>query len=100
MSVENIRKIYEEGNLNAALCFVPEAVLGEEERLVIVDWSLASLVRVGRAFPALVDDLLHLLVLYGRVASAQAALSTAPAPKCVGEWNMTRTVNVVFVFCI
>ncbi|KAK4288012.1 hypothetical protein Pmani_030992 [Petrolisthes manimaculis] len=59
------------------------SVLGEEERLVIVDWSLTSMVRVGRAFPALVDDLLHLLVLYGRVASAQAALSTAPAPKCV-----------------
>lgn len=85
MSRENRCEIYEEGNCNAAPCFVPEAVLGEEERLVIVDWSLASLVRVGRAFPALVDDLLHLLVLYGRVASAQAALSTAPAPKCVGE---------------
>lgn len=47
--------------------------------------SLTSLVMIGRAFPALMDDLLHLLVMYGRVAAAQSALSAAPAPKSIGK---------------
>ncbi|XP_071540671.1 integrator complex subunit 2 isoform X2 [Panulirus ornatus] len=59
------------------------SVLGEEERLAIMEASLPSLVHIGRAFPALMDELLHLLVMYGRVASAQSALSAAPAPKSI-----------------
>ncbi|KAG7159541.1 Integrator complex subunit 2-like, partial [Homarus americanus] len=35
------------------------------------------------AFPALTDDLVHLLVMYGRVSTAQSALSAAPAPKSI-----------------
>ncbi|CAL4223863.1 unnamed protein product, partial [Meganyctiphanes norvegica] len=56
------------------------SVLGQEERLLIMECSMSSLVRIGQAFPALVDDLLHLLVMYGRVAAAHSALSSAPSP--------------------
>lgn len=56
------------------------SVLGQDERLLIMECSLSSLVRIGQAFPALVDDLLHLLVMYGRVAAAHSALSSAPSP--------------------
>lgn len=60
-------------------------VLGEEERLSIMESSLPSLVRIGRAFPSLIDDLLHLLVMYGRVGAAHSALSTAPSPHSIGK---------------
>lgn len=60
-------------------------VLGEEERLSIMEASLPSLVRIGRAFPSLIDDLLHLLVMYGRVGAAHSALSTAPSPHSIGK---------------
>lgn len=59
------------------------SVLGEEERLSIMEASLPSLVRIGRAFPSLIDDLLHLLVMYGRVGAAHSALSTAPSPHSI-----------------
>ncbi|XP_042238876.1 integrator complex subunit 2-like isoform X2 [Homarus americanus] len=59
------------------------SVLGEEERIMIMEASLPSLVGIGRAFPALTDDLVHLLVMYGRVSTAQSALSAAPAPKSI-----------------
>ncbi|XP_053643818.1 integrator complex subunit 2 isoform X2 [Cherax quadricarinatus] len=59
------------------------SVLGEEERLLIMEASLPSLVGIGKAFPALIDDLVHLLVMYGQVATAQSALSAAPAPKSI-----------------
>ncbi|XP_042876307.1 integrator complex subunit 2-like isoform X2 [Penaeus japonicus] len=59
------------------------SVLGEEERLSIMESSLPSLVRIGRAFPSLIDDLLHLLVMYGRVGAAHSALSTAPSPHSI-----------------
>lgn len=57
------------------------SVLSKNKRLTIIKESLPSLVAIGRAFPALTDDLLHLMVMYGRVASAQSSLLSAPAPK-------------------
>ncbi|XP_045601514.2 integrator complex subunit 2 isoform X1 [Procambarus clarkii] len=64
------------------------SVLGEEERLLIMEASLPSLVGIGKAFPALIEDLIHLLVMYGRVATAQSALSAAPAPKSIAFLDM------------
>ncbi|XP_068239156.1 integrator complex subunit 2 isoform X2 [Palaemon carinicauda] len=73
------------------------SVLGEKGRLHIMEASLPSLVNIGRAFPALVDDLLHLLVMYGRVAAAQSALSAAPAPRSIAFMEkplITENMNI------
>ncbi|XP_063858155.1 integrator complex subunit 2-like isoform X1 [Scylla paramamosain] len=59
------------------------SVLSKNKRLKIIKESLPSLVAIGRAFPALTDDLLHLMVMYGRVAAAQSGLLAAPAPKSI-----------------
>lgn len=64
---------------------LPHTVLSKNKRLTIVKESLPSLVAIGRAFPALTDDLLHLIVMYGRVAAAQSGLLSAPAPKSIGK---------------
>ena len=60
--------------------------MGQDERLVIMEASLDSMVRIGQAFPALQDDLVHLLVTYGRIATAQSALVSAPTPKTLGKY--------------
>ncbi|XP_076045426.1 integrator complex subunit 2 [Oratosquilla oratoria] len=60
------------------------SVVGEEERIQLMCLSLKSLVYIGRAFPTLLDDLLHLLVSFGRVGAAQAGLSSAPSPISIG----------------
>jgi len=69
------------------------SVLGQEERLLIMECSMSSLVRIGQAFPALVDDLLHLLVMYGRVAAAHSALSSAPSPHSLAFMEVGESIN-------
>lgn len=73
-------------------------VLSKHKRLTIIKESLPSLVGIGRAFPALTDDLLHLMVMYGRVAAAQSGLLSAPAPKSIGKLALSRCLRVVLTY--
>ncbi|RXG68957.1 Integrator complex subunit 2 [Armadillidium vulgare] len=41
------------------------SVLAEEEKIMIMERSLNAIVRIGRAFPPLLDDLVHLLLSFG-----------------------------------
>lgn len=66
------------------------SVLSKSKRLKIIKESLPSLVAIGRAFPALTDDLLHLMVMYGRVAAAQSGLLSAPAPKSIAFQDVEK----------
>ena len=70
-------------------------MLSKNKRLKIIKESLPSLVAIGRAFPALTDDLLHLMVMYGRVAAAQSSLLAAPAPKSIGTF---KSVDALICF--
>lgn len=79
-------------------CFLPFTVLSKNKRLTIIKESLPSLVGIGRAFPALTDDLLHLMVMYGRVASAQSSLLSAPAPKSLSKLRKSKTwINTLYL---
>ncbi|KAG0711639.1 Integrator complex subunit 2 [Chionoecetes opilio] len=66
------------------------SVLSKSKSLKIIKESLPSLVAIGRAFPALTDDLLHLMIMYGRVAAAQSGLLAAPAPKCIAFQDVEK----------
>lgn len=60
-------------------------VLAEEEKIMIMERSLNAIVRIGRAFPPLLDDLVHLLLSFGRVATSHVSLLPTPSPRSIGK---------------
>lgn len=56
-------------------------VLNNEEKLTLIKRSLKSQVCIERASPPLLDDLVYLLISYGRVTAAQVFV--LPSPRCL-----------------